>query len=77
MKRKSKTKVLSRKPKGVVGAVMDAAIELGHAADTMQTSFEHIKKAQKKGSPAAKRAVRIIKRTGRMVASATRRTIKG
>lgn len=50
------------KKKGVVESAADAAIELGQAAESFKKSWQHVKKARKKGSPAARAATRTGKR---------------
>ncbi|HEV3245079.1 MAG TPA: hypothetical protein VG102_01860 [Candidatus Paceibacterota bacterium] len=54
---------------GITNAVMEAAVEIGHAAESFKDSMTHVQKARQKG----KRAVEPIRRAGKKAIHAVRR----
>ena len=52
--------------------IIEAAIEIGHAAESLRDSLGHMKKARTKGAS----AMRPIQRAGKKTIHAVRRTIK-
>lgn len=67
---------MKTKTKGVMNAAADAAIELGQAAESLKSSWAHIKRAQKRGKTAARPVVHAGKRVVRAAKKTTRRAVK-
>jgi chemotaxis regulatin CheY-phosphate phosphatase CheZ len=55
---------------GLTGAVVDAAVEIGKAAEDIQSSVEHVRKARQKGARVISTAKRAGKSAMRMVGNA-------
>jgi hypothetical protein len=76
----TKTKQSSRKqatePKGLVGAAVAATVELGHAAESLQESFDHVSKARQKARPVTKKVAGAAKKAKKAVANTAKRVMK-
>ena len=57
-------------------AAADAAIELGLAAEGFKKSWEHVKKAQAKGRPAERAAVRAGKKVVKAASHSAKRALR-
>ncbi|MBV9349813.1 MAG: hypothetical protein JO026_03610, partial [Patescibacteria group bacterium] len=57
-KPRAKSKNQTRKKPGVVSEAIEAAVEIGHAAESLKESFEHVKKARSRGGKIVKKAKR-------------------
>lgn len=56
---------------GITGAFVDAAVEIGHAAENFKNSLRHVQKARQKG----RRVIEPVRHAGKKAMSAVRRTI--
>jgi hypothetical protein len=59
---------------GILGAAIDAAEELGHAAEDIKSSWDHVQKARSKGERAMRPARKAGKKVLRAAKSAVRKT---
>lgn len=60
----------------VLDAAAEAMMELGQGAKDLKSSWEHLQRAQAKGTPATKALARAGKKATRTVRRATRATVK-
>lgn len=62
-----------KKDSGVTNALVNAAVEIGHAAEHIKSSLEHFSKAREKG----KDAIEPVERAGKKAVDAVRRRLPG
>lgn len=53
--------VRTNRPKGMVGSVVDAAVEMGQAAESFLESWSHVKAARRTGDRVVKKAKKVSK----------------
>jgi prefoldin subunit 5 len=75
-KTKKSSSARSKKPQGLVGAAVAATVELGHAAESLQESFDHVSKARQKARPVTTKVARTAKKAKKAVASTAKRVMK-
>jgi len=75
-KTKRTSRAQSRKPKGLIGAAVGAAVELGHAAESLQESFDHVSKARREGRPVTTKIARTAKKAKKAVVNTAKRVMK-
>lgn len=58
---------------GLTDSLIEAVVEVGHAAENLRSSWEHLKKAQRRGEPALRPMVRATRKAAAAVGKATKR----
>jgi hypothetical protein len=73
---KSKKTSSKSKSSGFVDSAVEATIELGHAAESLKDSFDHVGKAREKGRAVTSKVARTAKSATRAVTNTTKKVFK-
>jgi hypothetical protein len=71
------TKSKTTKAQGVIASAVDAAEELGHAAESLKDSWSHVEQAKKKGARFTHAATRAGKKAAKAVSKSAKATYRG